>query len=76
MILEQEHDKAEEEGCEYGEESDGIIDSEESDSTMEMIHEISSSGMFTLDARPDVTDTEKLQYVCDALRQDRIRVSG
>ena len=75
-MLEQERDKAEEEGCEYGEESDGVMDSEESDSAAEMIHEISSSGMFALDARPDVADTEKLQYVCDALGQDRIRVSG
>lgn len=66
--LEQERDKAEEEeGCEYGEERDP----EESDSAAEMIHEISSSGMFALDARPDVADTEKLQYVCEALGQDR-----
>jgi len=75
-MLEQERDKAEEEGCEYGEESDGVMDSEESDSAAEMIHEISSSGMFALDARPDVADTEKLQYVCDALGPDRLRVSG
>jgi hypothetical protein len=70
--LEQERDKAEEEGYEDGEESDGVIlmDLEESDNAAETIHEISSSGMFALDARPDVADTEKLQYVCDALGQD------
>jgi hypothetical protein len=68
--LEQERDKAEEECCEYGEESDGVMDPEESGSAAETIHEISSSGMFALDARPDVADTEKLQYVCDALGQD------
>jgi len=70
--LEQERDKAEEEGCEDGEESEGVIlmDLEESDNATETIHEISSSGMFALDARPDVADTEKLQYVCDALGQD------
>jgi hypothetical protein len=34
------------------------------------IQEISSSGMFALDGRPDVTDAEKLRYVHDALGQD------
>ncbi|KAL8367267.1 hypothetical protein RB599_010317, partial [Gaeumannomyces hyphopodioides] len=33
------------------------------------IHEISSSGMFALDAQPDVADAEKLRYACDALGQ-------
>lgn len=40
------------------------------DSAAETIHEISSSGMFALDSRPDVADMEKLRYVCDALGQD------
>lgn len=31
------------------------------------IHDISSSGMFAVDAGPNVPDTEKLRYVCDAL---------
>jgi len=42
-----------------------------SNSAADAIHEISSSGMFALDARPDISDAEKLQYACDALRQDR-----
>jgi hypothetical protein len=33
----------------------------------EVIHEVSASGMFGLDAVPDVQDAEKLQYVYDAL---------
>lgn len=33
----------------------------------ETIQEISASGMFPLDARPDVEDTEKLRYIHDAL---------
>jgi hypothetical protein len=52
---------------EGGEDSDHVADP---DSTAETIHEISSSGMFTLDARPDIPDAEKLQYVCHALGQD------
>ncbi len=59
------NNEAEEEG---GEESDHVV---ASDSAADAIHEISSSGMFTLDARPDIPDAEKLQYACDALRQDR-----
>jgi len=71
--LGQEHDKvggmdeAEEGGCEGGEESDSVMDL---DGGADTIHEISSSGMFALDARPEVADAEKLQYVCDALVQD------
>ena len=53
--------EAEEEGYEGG---------EESDTAAKVIHEISSSGIFTLNARPDIPDTEKLQYACDALKQD------
>ena len=59
--------EAEEEGRKDGEESDPGMDS---DNAAEMIHEINSSGMFALDARPEVADTEKLQYVCDALGKD------
>jgi hypothetical protein len=33
----------------------------------EVIQEVSASGMFALDALPDVEDTEKLQYVYEAL---------
>jgi hypothetical protein len=33
----------------------------------EIIQEISASGMFALDAHPDVEDSEKLQYVYNAL---------
>ncbi|KAF5696631.1 ATP-dependent DNA helicase PIF1 [Fusarium mundagurra] len=32
-----------------------------------MVHEISSSGMFALDGRPDVAESEKLRYVRDAV---------
>ncbi|KAF2184190.1 hypothetical protein K469DRAFT_710096 [Zopfia rhizophila CBS 207.26] len=39
------------------------------DSAARPIHEISSSGMFALDAGPDVTDVEKLRSVCNALGQ-------
>ena len=39
-------------------------------STTEIIHEISSSRMFALNRGPDVTDMEKLRYVCDALGQN------
>ncbi|KPM38705.1 hypothetical protein AK830_g7893 [Neonectria ditissima] len=37
------------------------------------IHEISSSGMFALDGRPDMADVEKLRYVYDALCHDDAR---
>jgi len=36
------------------------------------VHEISSSGMFALDAGPDVADAEKLQYARDALGRDAL----
>lgn len=35
-----------------------------------VIHEISSSGMFALNAGLDIADREKLHYVCDALGHD------
>jgi hypothetical protein len=41
-------------------------------SAADAIHEISSSGMFALDAWPDIRDAEKLQYVCDAVGQDTV----
>jgi hypothetical protein len=59
--------EAEDEGYEDGEDSGDVV---ASDSAADMIHEIGSSGMFALDARPDIPDAEKLQYVCDALGQD------
>jgi len=59
--------EADEEGDEDGEVNDDVMDF---DSAAEAIHEISSSGMFALDARPDIPDMEKLQYVCDSLGQN------
>jgi hypothetical protein len=41
----------------------------ESDESREVVHEIDASGMFALDAIPDVEDAEKLQYVYNALGQ-------
>ncbi|RSL79701.1 hypothetical protein CEP52_017489 [Fusarium oligoseptatum] len=38
-----------------------------------LVHEISSSGMFALDGRPDIADAERLRYVYDALRHDDAR---
>ena len=32
-----------------------------------VIREIGSSGMFSLDARLDISDAEKLQYLCDSI---------
>lgn len=58
--------EAEEETYKDGEENDHVTDF---DSATDAIHEISSSGMFALDAPPDISDTDKLQYVCDALGQ-------
>jgi len=49
---------------------EGGVDEAEPDSTTVPIHEISSSGMFALDAGPDIADEEKLRYACDALGQD------
>lgn len=59
--------EVDEEDYKDGEENDHVMDF---DSAAEAIHEISSSGMFALDARPDIPDTEKLQYVCDTLGQN------
>lgn len=52
-----------------GEDSEDGEDGEDGEAA-ETIHEISSAGMFALDARPDVADMEKLRYVYDALGQD------
>jgi Helitron helicase-like domain at N-terminus/Domain of unknown function (DUF6570) len=62
-VVGNEHE-AEEENNEDGDHDADI------NSTTEMIHEISSSGMFALDRGPDVADMEKLRYVCDALGQN------
>jgi hypothetical protein len=35
-----------------------------------VIHEVSSSGMFALDAQPDITDAERLQFACEAVEED------
>ncbi|KAF2185439.1 hypothetical protein K469DRAFT_160309 [Zopfia rhizophila CBS 207.26] len=39
----------------------------DADGSSETVQEISASGMFALDTLPDVEDTEKLQYLHDAL---------
>ena len=62
-VVGNEHE-AEEENNEDGDHDADI------NNTTEMIHEISSSGMFALDRGPDVADIEKLRYVCDALGQN------
>ncbi|KAH7302897.1 hypothetical protein B0I35DRAFT_517610, partial [Stachybotrys elegans] len=37
----------------------------------EAIHEVSSSGMFTLDAQPEVADLDRLRFACEAVCEDR-----
>jgi len=59
--------ETEEEGYEDGEDSGHVADP---DSATEAIHDISSSGMFALDAPPDIPDAEKLRYVYHALGQN------
>ena len=39
-------------------------------STTEIIHKISSSGIFALNKGPDIADIEKLQYIYNTLRQN------
>ncbi len=34
---------------------------------MDSIHEVTSTGMFSLDGPPNVSDAEKLQFACDAV---------
>jgi hypothetical protein len=55
------------------EESNGVVGNAEAedkpDGSAEIIQEISASGMFALDAPPDVEDVEKLQYAYNALGQ-------
>jgi hypothetical protein len=43
------------------------------DSAGDRVHEISSSGMFGLDRRPDIADAEKLRYLCEAMGEDASR---
>jgi hypothetical protein len=42
----------------------------------DVIHEISSSGMFAVDGQPEVADAEKLRYVLDSLGQDTSSIGG
>ncbi|KAJ2899375.1 hypothetical protein MKZ38_003082 [Zalerion maritima] len=42
------------------------------DSAGDRVHEISSSGMFGLDCRPDIADAEKLRYLCEAMGEDAL----
>lgn len=46
---------------------DGGDGKAEVDCVAETIYETASSGMFALDARPDIKDVEKLQYICASL---------
>jgi hypothetical protein len=57
-------EEEEESGNADGEHGDGQA---ELDSATVPIQEISSSGMFALDDRPDIVDEEKVPYVCVAL---------
>jgi hypothetical protein len=43
------------------------------DSLQDRVHEISSSGMFGLDCRPDIADVEKLRYLCGAMGEDALQ---
>ncbi|EKG09158.1 hypothetical protein MPH_13842 [Macrophomina phaseolina MS6] len=45
--------------------ADDGLDGQES--AGDRVHEISSSGMFGLDSRPDIADAEKLRYLCAAM---------
>lgn len=40
------------------------------DSAGDRVYEISSSGMFGLDCRPDIADAEKLRYLCESMGED------
>jgi hypothetical protein len=72
--LEVSGDVAVERGDADGEGGDGDGDL---DGAAAPVHEISSSGMFALDGRPDVADAEKLRYVRDALgRRDSCDETG
>ncbi|PVH91578.1 hypothetical protein DM02DRAFT_663850 [Periconia macrospinosa] len=55
-----------------GDDDDDEADVPEQDSGAVPVHEISSSGMFALDAGPDVADAEKLRYACEALGEDAL----
>jgi len=64
------HESEEEVGDEGGEGDENGDQDANGHGATETIHEISSSGMFALDARPDIEDIEKLRYACDALGQN------
>ncbi|KAH6954034.1 hypothetical protein BKA56DRAFT_625250 [Ilyonectria sp. MPI-CAGE-AT-0026] len=68
--LEVSGDVAVEPGDADGEDVDGDGDGDgdgDLDGAAAPVHEISSSGMFALDGRPDVADAEKLRYSSDIL---------
>ncbi|KAJ4176466.1 hypothetical protein NW755_014399 [Fusarium falciforme] len=46
------------------------------ESSKEVIHEFSSSGMFALDAKPDVADAERLQFAWEAVGEDEEQEAG
>ncbi|KAM6513724.1 hypothetical protein FALCPG4_016094 [Fusarium falciforme] len=50
---------------------DGVVCTEETgsglDSSRDVMHEIGSSGMFSLDCQPDIADVEKLRYLVDSI---------
>ncbi|PCD21946.1 hypothetical protein AU210_015749 [Fusarium oxysporum f. sp. radicis-cucumerinum] len=41
-----------------------------------VVHEVSSSGMFALDAQPDVTDADRLQFAWEAVGEDAENEAG
>jgi hypothetical protein len=55
------------EGEEIGQGSVNVEVESSIDGNSDIVHEISASGMFSLDTLPDVEDTEKLQYLYGAL---------
>jgi helitron helicase-like protein/uncharacterized protein DUF6570 len=70
----QEIDVDETEGGEQERDGERVSGSMHVDAEGVTIQEISSSGMFALDANPDIADAEKLRYVYDALGQDTVSV--
>ncbi len=67
-------DEIEKGGTVAGSASGGPQD--EANENREVVQEVSASGMFALDAVPDVQDAEKLQYVYDALGRNTSSVEG
>lgn len=51
---------------------------DEEDQARDRVHDISSSGMFDLDCRPDIADAGKVRYLCEALGEavSRDQISG